>query len=196
MNENHRNNGQFGKESDVLSIISNTKQDPTSKCWIDPMEWIEKNIIQDANGCWIWQLAKRKPPDLPYGIMKYEGRTMKVYRVVYTLTHGEIPKGLFVLHNCDVAECCNPVHLFLGSQLDNIKDRHTKNRNGVTNQWGERAPKTVITEKQAIDILQRHANGASNQILIEEYGRNAVQNVLAGKSYKYLPRPEPLDVLW
>ena len=33
-----------------------------------------------------------------------------------------------MLHKCDNRACCNPAHLFLGTQLDNIKDREAKNR--------------------------------------------------------------------
>jgi hypothetical protein len=33
-----------------------------------------------------------------------------------------------VLHTCDEALCCNPNHLYLGTQLDNIKDRDTRGR--------------------------------------------------------------------
>ena len=37
-----------------------------------------------------------------------------------------ILNGLKVLHKCDNPICCNPTHLFLGSQLENIKDRDMK----------------------------------------------------------------------
>ena len=36
--------------------------------------------------------------------------------------------GLNVLHVCDNALCCNPNHLYLGTQIDNIKDRDMKGR--------------------------------------------------------------------
>ncbi len=42
---------------------------------------------------------------------------------------GEIPSGMDVLHPCDNPACCDPAHLFLGTQQDNIDDMVAKGRN-------------------------------------------------------------------
>lgn len=47
--------------------------------------------------------------------------------------NGPIPKGMCVLHRCDVRHCVNPNHLWLGTQRENIADRDAKGRNrGLT----------------------------------------------------------------
>lgn len=46
----------------------------------------------------------------------------------YELYIGDIPQGYKVLHKCDNPLCVNPNHLFIGTQLDNIKDRDMKGR--------------------------------------------------------------------
>lgn len=160
------------------------------------MERIERNVIIDRNGCWVWQGSTAKPPNLPYGYIKIQGQVCKVHRISYILMIGEIPKGLNVLHDCDNASCCNPQHLFVGSQQNNIEDMVAKQRHNRGSQVGERHSGAKISEQQAKEILQRHANGASTSILIEEFGRNVVYNLLEGNSWKHLPRPEPLDILW
>lgn len=59
---------------------------------------------------------------------KYRKIKYMAHRVSYEITYGEIPDGLFVLHRCDNPVCCNPSHLFLGTQSENAKDMWAKNR--------------------------------------------------------------------
>lgn len=62
------------------------------------------------------------------------GRPEKAYRVAWRIFNGKIPKGKFVLHHCDNPICVNPLHLFLGTQRDNMKDCYKKGRS-IANRW-------------------------------------------------------------
>jgi hypothetical protein len=44
------------------------------------------------------------------------------HRAAWTLTNGPIPKGKVVRHKCHNRLCCNPAHLILGTQADNVED--------------------------------------------------------------------------
>jgi len=75
--------------------------------------------------CWEWQGGKK--PD-GYGSAGYEGKSDLAHRVAWKLTKGPIPKGMYICHSCDNPACCNPAHLFLGTQSDNMKDMIVKGR--------------------------------------------------------------------
>jgi hypothetical protein len=71
----------------------------------------------DENGCWRW-LGKIMPKGYGY-IGSYQHRA---HRVMYERLVGPIPKGLWVLHRCDVKDCVNPDHLYTGTRADNARD--------------------------------------------------------------------------
>ena len=64
------------------------------------------------------------------GITEDQGSQVSVgaHRVSWKLHKGDIPDGLYVLHQCDVPSCVNPEHLFLGTAKDNAQDAVEKNR--------------------------------------------------------------------
>lgn len=87
----------------------------------DPIDFKKFVSEPDKNGCTIW-LGKRSAGG--YGLFKSHG----AHRVSWMLNKGEIPKGLFVCHKCDIRECVNIDHLFLGTNKDNMNDMRSKGR--------------------------------------------------------------------
>ena len=88
------------------------------------MQW---NVsIDPGTGCHIWQGSRHMKQQ--YGQIRKGGKLVYAHRVSYERQHGPIPYGMNVLHRCDNPPCVNPDHLFLGTQLDNIRDRDAKGR--------------------------------------------------------------------
>ena len=74
----------------------------------------------------LWR--KSKTPD-DYGSCNVNGRYESPNRVAWKLQRGEIPKGLFLCHKCDVPACGNMEHQFLGTAKQNCADMIAKGRN-------------------------------------------------------------------
>ena len=88
-----------------------------------------------------------------YGRFWFSGKFIRAHRFIYELVYGAIPKNLCVLHRCDVRNCVNPKHLWLGTLGDNNRDTFSKGRNpnagGIP---GERKGNTRLTEQQVREI--------------------------------------------
>jgi hypothetical protein len=110
-----------------------------------------------------------------YGETSFRGKHMLIHRISWILWHGEIPNGLWVLHNCDTPQCCNPEHLFLGTAKDNTDDMMSKGRN--------KANRPNLTNARAIFLTQ----GTQSAIAIQ-FGvtQQVVSNIKARKSYGWL----------
>lgn len=83
-----------------------------------------RDRVKRTDGCWLWIGATDSSG---YGHLTDRRKTISVHRISYFLHEGD-PGDMQVLHTCDNPICCNPEHLFLGTNLDNMKDRQAKGR--------------------------------------------------------------------
>ncbi len=56
------------------------------------------------------------------------GKRIYAHRAAIDLFRGPIPSGKAVLHRCDVTQCVNPEHLYVGTLADNAGDRERRGR--------------------------------------------------------------------
>lgn len=95
----------------------------------------DKFVVKNEKGCWGWKGCRPKNPG--YGQFRHNMKLERAHRASWILHYGDIPKEMFVLHKCDNYECSNPEHLFLGTNIDNIKDMLKKGRHPFFGKSGE-----------------------------------------------------------
>jgi hypothetical protein len=114
--------------------------------------------VLSSDKCWFWRGAVNADG---YGSIGDERcrNGLRAHRVVYQMVYGKIPKGLSVLHSCDVRRCVNPLHLWLGTQADNMRDAALKGR--IVAPKGEYHPKSVFTWSFVRKMRSLYARGVT-----------------------------------
>lgn len=143
---------------------------------------MDRIIIRPKTRCWIWT---ENIENVGYGIIKINSKNYKAHRVSYEVFNGPIPDGLFCLHRCDVRSCCNPEHLFLGTDQDNSDDKVNKNRHLK----GEEMSLSKLKNYQILEIRQKYATGNyTQQELGDQYlvGNDLISRIVNYKRWRHI----------
>jgi len=97
------------------------------------VERLASETVRTSIGCLEW-VGPVNPGG--YGYASFDGKSQLAHRVSWELANGPIPDGLDVCHHCDNPPCCETEptdafpdgHLFLGTDLDNMRDMYAKGR--------------------------------------------------------------------
>ena len=135
------------------------------------------SYVHKTDSCWLW----RGHIENGYGRLCFNRKDTRAHRVAWTLTHGNIPGGLLVLHKCDVRLCVRPDHLFLGTTRDNVNDAISKHRHTR----GEMHGNHKLT---ADDVRFIRASTESNRSLATRFGVHITRigHIRARKSWRHV----------
>jgi len=105
-------------------------------------------------------------------------------RTVWEIFNGEIPINLEVCHICDVRNCVNPKHLFLGTHKENMIDCSAKNR-FLNVKRGEKNKSSKLKKEDINYILN---SKDSTKKLREMFGvcQTTIWNIKNHKTWKHL----------
>jgi hypothetical protein len=164
--------------------------------------WSYVDTSGGDDACWLWLRKTDKDGyghftpsavDRLYGLPRWPA-----HRFAHFITSGVYPDRLLVCHSCDNPPCCNPAHLFIGTNQDNVDDMMSKGRKSTGAAWnpiGETNPKAKLTDADVIAMRRRwNDGGVSKSQLGREYGVSSTMAswVILGRFWKHLPSVDEL----
>jgi hypothetical protein len=136
--------------------------------------------------CLLWERGKTSAG---YGAKYRAGKQILAHRAAWEdANKTSIPKGMFVLHRCDNRLCINSSHLFIGTQLDNIRDMISKGRAVRKGCKGHSNGKSIFTEHQVKTMRQLFRNGVRICDIHRQFGGayQSVWLIVKAKNWSHL----------
>lgn len=136
--------------------------------------------------CWEWSGRRDKDG---YGQFRTNNprRMRRANIVAHEIEYG-LPNGLQVCHSCDNPPCCNPQHLWGGTNSDNQQDSVTKGRRPEVDQKGENNPRAILSGNDVIEIRRLIGVGLTNTKIGPMYGvtHSMISRIRLGKAWTHI----------
>jgi hypothetical protein len=140
----------------------------------------------DKTVCWEWRGAHGKGtrdewrPRVVIGMKDYY-----VYRVVYELYTGyKLQRDDVVRHNCDNPWCCNPFHMIIGKQVDNVHDMLKRERVGMKHFHVKRIMQMLEMGCTAEFVCNKMREGYNMSLDV-----SVIRKIKLRRVYKHIPWP-------
>ena len=150
----------------------------------------EKVDKKDEDECWEWQASRNYKG---YGIFyttinKNKKKGHGAHRVAYMLHFrlNDLLSDIQVCHICDNPACCNPNHLWLGTNRDNQLDSMKKGRHKVP--LGEDHGKSKLSNKDVLKIRKMRKKGYTFKFIAEKFNITSanVGYITKRKTWKHI----------
>lgn len=153
-----------------------------------------EKVRPSEGGCWLFTGAINQSG---YGTLSrfINGKAVmkSAHRVMWEQINGAIPKGMHVLHRCDVRNCVRPSHLWLGTNAENMADKVAKGRQlcGSTlksSKLDELAVREILSLKPSGIARARRGQTCQSKVLAQKYGvgQGAINAIWSGRAWKHV----------
>jgi len=86
------------------------------------LQLLNRLDIRGPDDCWEFQGCRQGSGHGRIRVGGRGGRLVQAHRLAHELFKCKIPDHMVVRHLCHNAACCNPAHLILGTQEENVRD--------------------------------------------------------------------------
>jgi hypothetical protein len=142
------------------------------------------NLTVEVTGTGCFICTNRKPNKDGYIMIRYDGITTGLHRVIWQMTRGrKIPqKSMVVRHTCDNPACINPLHLKIGTMADNNRDRDNRDRTAK----GGKIKQALLTDDQVRYI--KRSNDTPTKELAEKFNvhKDTIRDIRNGRNWKHI----------
>lgn len=161
------------------------------------LERLHRNLkLNPETGCMEWQgpvKTSKVKHNLTYAPrVRFNQFKGAAHRLAYMLEVGPIPEGMVVRHKCDNPLCCNPKHLEIGTQKDNVHDTLNRGRGGnwyTSKNRGRENGQAKLNEEMVRKIRSMWVfRKVTMKMIAKELGitKNAVANVMSGHVWSWV----------
>jgi hypothetical protein len=129
---------------------------------------LDRHVLNEPTGCWEWtgHIGMNG-----YGVLIVKNKRKLAHRASYEEFNGKIADGLVICHKCDNPKCINPMHLFAGTQKDNIQDMVRKGRRS----WVGGTRKPTFTDADRLAIAGMRGAGMTYPAIGKIYQKSKTQ---------------------
>ena len=176
---------EYEKEIDILLPLRRQENNNSYLVGLKTKTIIQRflNKTEKTNTCWLYKGYRDREG---YGWFKRCNHFVSAHRFSYMLNVGKIPLGMDVLHKCDIRNCVNPEHLFLGTQADNNLDRDRKGRQVIIR--GEKHSLSKLKESEVLEIRQLVTQGLTQREIARKFQVHfsTIHYIVNGKLWGWL----------
>lgn len=139
--------------------------------------------VRSSDDCWGWKGFIDKD-----GYGRFAGYHSAASRIAMMIFVGKVlATEDYVLHTCDLPSCCNLSHLYIGTQLDNMRDMIGKGRS--PSRAGEDNGSAKLDSSDVMFIRKLYASGKYSYYYLGdlfEVNHRTIGAVVRGETWKNL----------
>jgi hypothetical protein len=135
--------------------------------------------------CWLWTGSINT---WGYGACAWNGKSTNASRAAWESVNGPAPAGHVICHRCDRPACCNPAHLWAGTQAENLADCRAKGRQVYRTGADHHRASAKLTPDLVRQARELYATGTTQTEIGRRFGvhSSVVSRAVRGERWSHV----------